>query len=302
MNLQEITDFLTLYGLRFLMGILILVVGWFLVKYIVKIMDKTLTGHFDQILTSFILKLGKALLLILVFLTAASTVGIEVTSFVAILGAASFAVGLALQGSLSNFAGGVLLLIFKPFEAGDFIDAANVKGKVIEIQLLYTVLNTRDNKRVYIPNGSLANQTITNFTTNPTRRVELQFGIGYDDDFEEAKAIIRDIVEDHDRIQQEPEPIIRVGEHGDNSVEIYTWVWIDRESRGDYWEVYFYLHEEVKKRFDQAGIGIPYPQLDVHFDPAVEDGFVSRREQLNLNRKLAREKLEQQQAGDDEIV
>ena len=303
MQLQQVTDFLTFYGMRVLLGIVILLVGWLIVKSVVKLTNRAMEGRFDPILTKFAVKVIKALLLILVVLTAVSTVGIEVTSFVAILGAVSFAVGFALQGALSNFAGGVLLLIFQPFHAGDFIDAAGTKGVVQEIQILYTVMNTPDNKRVYIPNGTLASQSITNFSANPTRRVDLQFGIGYDDDFEEAKAIIREIVENHEGIEKEPAPVIRVGEHADSSIEIFTRVWIDTSKGGNFWNTHFDLHEEVKRRFDEAGIGIPYPQMDVHFDPAVEDGFVSRREQLNLNRRLAKEKLEQQsQAGEDEVL
>ena len=303
MQLQQVSDFLTFYGMRVLLGIVILLAGWLIVKSVIKLANKAMENRFDPILTKFAVKVIKVLLLILVVLTAVSTVGIEVTSFVAILGAISFAVGFALQGTLSNFAGGVLLLIFQPFHAGDFVDVAGTKGVVQEVQILYTVMNTPDNKRVYIPNGTLANQSITNFSTNSTRRVDLQFGIGYDDDFEEAKSIIREIVENHEGIEKEPEPVIRVGEHADSSIEIFTRVWIDSSKGGNYWKTHFDLHEEVKRRFDEAGIGIPYPQMDVHFDPAVEDGFASRREQLNLNRKLAKEKLEQQsQSGEDEII
>lgn len=274
--MEELTELLYYYGLRVLLSLVILLAGWFLVKGVVKLLEKSLTDNFDKTLTSFVISVVKALLLILVFLSAIATVGVEVTSFVAILGGASFAVGLALQGSLSNFAGGILLLVFKPFEAGDLIDNGSIKGKVVEIQILYTIINTRDNKRVYIPNGNLANQTITNFTSNPTRRVELEFGIGYDDDFEAAKSIIKDIVDDNEMIKDSPEPIIRVGEHGDNHVGIYTWVWIDNQAGGDYWKVYFYLHEEVKRRFDEAGIGIPYPQLDLHLDKQVEESLKAK--------------------------
>ncbi len=274
--MQELTELLYYYGLRILLSIAILLVGWFLIKGVVKLLEKSLSGNFDKILTSFIISLVKTVLFILLFLSAIATVGVEVTSFIAILGGASFAVGLALQGSLSNFAGGILLLVFKPFKSGDFIETADVKGKVVEIQILYTVINTRDNKRVYIPNGNLADETITNFTTNPMRRVELEFGIGYDDDFEQAKEIIKDIVAGNEKINEKPEPTIRVGEHGDSHIGIYTWVWIDRDTRSDYWDVYFYLHEEVKRRFDEAGIGIPYPQLDLHLDKEITQSLQAK--------------------------
>ncbi len=287
MQASNLVELLSFYGLRFIFAVILFFVGWFLIKFIVKMADKGLERRFEPTLTRFTVASLKVVLIILLVITAASTVGIEMTSFIAILGAAGFAVGFALQGSLANFAGGVLLLIFHPFRVGDFIDTGNHMGKVIEIQLLYTIMNTRDNKRVYIPNGSLANNSITNFSSNEERRVDLVFGIGYDDDFEEAKDIIKDIIAGNDKILLDPEPVVRVGEHADSSVNIFTRVWVKSK---DVINVNFDLHEDVKRRFDEAGIGIPYPQMDIHFDPQVSDGFASRKEQLMLNKKLAKEK------------
>jgi len=192
----------------------------------------------------------------------AGMVGIEMTSFVAILGAAGLAVGLAMQGTLQNFAGGVMILLFKPYKVGDFIDAAGHMGTVKEIQIFNTILNTPDNKIIIIPNGTLANSSMTNFSTMETRRVDFSFGIGYGDDFEKAKAIIQDIISKDERIHKDPKPFARVGELADSSVNITTRVWVN----ADYWDVHFDMIENVKKRFDAEGISIPYPQMDVHLD------------------------------------
>ncbi len=287
MQASNLVELISFYGLRFIFAVILFFVGWFLIKLAVKMAEKGLENKFEPTLTRFTISLLKAILIVLLVITAASTVGIEMTSFVAILGAAGFAVGFALQGSLANFAGGVLLLIFHPFKVGDFIDTGSHLGKVIEIQLLYTIMNTPDNKRVYIPNGSLANNSITNFSANSERRVDMVFGIGYDDDFEEAKAIIKEIIASNEKILSEPEPIVRVSEHADSSVNITTRVWVNTK---DAITVNFDMHEDVKRRFDEAGIGIPYPQMDIHFDSQVSDGFASRKEQLILNKKLAKEK------------
>ncbi|MGM0420793.1 MAG: mechanosensitive ion channel family protein [Bacillota bacterium] len=276
MNADSIVDLITGYGLRFIFALIFFMIGWYAIKLVIKFTAKTLERRLEPTLSSFLISLFKALLIILLLITAASTVGIEMASFVVVLGAVGFAVGFALQGSLSNFAGGVLLLLFKPFKVGDFIDTGNYLGKVQEIQLLYTILSTPDNRRVYVPNGSLANSSIINFSVHETRRVDLVFGIGYDDDFEEAKDIIKKIIADTDLALDEPAPLVRVGEHAGSSININTKIWTET---GNYWEVYYYMHEEVKRRFDKAGIGIPYPQMDIHFDPSVTEGIASRKEQ-----------------------
>lgn len=251
------------YGIKLLLALVMLVVGLWLIKFIVKIMGKNIQGRFDRTLSGFLMSITRAVLIILLLISIASTIGIEVTSFVAVLGAASFAVGFALQGSLSNFAGGVLLLVFRPFTAGDTIEVAGYKGKVQEIQILYTIITTFDNKKIMIPNSNISSNSITNFSAMDKRRVDLTFGIGYDDDFHEAIALLKDLASKHELILDDPEPLIRVSEHAGSSINIACKVWVKGP---DYWDVYFDMHEDVKDAFDEAGIGIPYPQMDIHFD------------------------------------
>ena len=251
------------YGVKFLLAVVLLFVGLAVIKFLVNLIEKNIQGRFEKTLTSFLMSITRAVLLILLFVSVASTIGIEVTSFVAVLGAASFAVGFALQGSLSNFAGGVMLLIFRPFTAGDTIEVAGYKGKVQEIQILYTIMTTFDNKKIFIPNGNVATDSITNFSAMNERRVDLTFGIGYDDDFHEAIAVLKDLASKHDLVLDDPEPIIRVTEHAGSSINIACKLWVKGP---DYWTVFYDMHEDVKDAFDQAGIGIPYPQMDLHFD------------------------------------
>lgn len=251
------------YGMKLLLAIILLIVGLWLIKVIIKLLEKNIQNKFDRTLTGFLMSITKAILLILLFISIASTIGVEVTSFVAVLGAASFAVGFALQGSLANFAGGVLLLIFRPFTAGDVIEVDSYKGKVQEIQILYTIITTFDNKKIMIPNSNISSNSITNFSAMDKRRVDLTFGIGYDDDFHEAINILNKIAAEHKFILDDPKPIIRVTEHAGSSVNIACKVWVENS---DYWGVFYDMHEEVKDAFDEAGIGIPYPQLDLHFD------------------------------------
>ena len=251
------------YGMKFILSIVLLFVGLWVIKFMVNLLEKNIQGKFERTLTSFLMSITRAVLLILLFISIASTIGIEVTSFVAVLGAASFAVGFALQGSLSNFAGGVMLLIFRPFSAGDTIEVAGHKGKVQEIQILYTILTTFDNKKIFIPNGNVATGSITNYSAMNDRRVDLTFGIGYDDDFHEAISLLKELASKHELVLDDPEPIIRVTEHAGSSVNIACKLWVKGP---DYWTVFYDMHEDVKDAFDAAGIGIPYPQMDIHFD------------------------------------
>ena len=195
-------------------------------------------------------------------------IGIETTSFIAVVGAAGLAIGLALQGSLANFAGGVLILIFKPFRVGDTIEAEGYLGSVAEIQILYTVLNTFDNRRVVIPNGNLSNATLTNVSVYDKRRCDMTFGIGYDDDIDKAKKILQRLFEEDERSLTEPAPRICVGGLGDNSVDLMFRPWVGTD---DLWPYYWDMQEKVKKAFDEEGISIPYPQRDVHLYNASND-------------------------------
>lgn len=256
-------DLVIQYGLKLIFAIIIIFIGMKVIKYIVNLFEKSFKDRLEPTLMKFLKSVSKALLNILLFLSAAATLGIEMTSFVAVLGAMSFAIGLSLQGSLANFAGGVLILISKPFKAGDFIEAGGNKGTVEEIQILYTVLNTPDNKQIVIPNGDLSNSDITNYSAHDKRRLDLVFGIGYDDDLIKAKEVLKDIVASKDMIIETPEPIIKVGELAGSSVNFDVKVWV---KTSDYWTVYYDMKETVKLRFDEEGIGIPYPQMDVHLD------------------------------------
>jgi small conductance mechanosensitive channel len=197
----------------------------------------------------------------MLLISVAGMIGIETTSFIAVIGAVSLAVGLALQGSLSNFAGGVLILIFKHFKVGDTIEAQGFLGAVAEIRILYTVVNTFDNRRVVIPNGSLSNETLVNVSVYNTRRCDMSFGIHYDDDIDKAKAILQRLFDEDERSLKDPEPRISVGSLGDNSVNLMFRAWVATDNL---WPYYWDMHEKVKKAFDEAGITIPFPQRDVH--------------------------------------
>ena len=190
-----------------------------------------------------------------------SMLGIEMTSFIAILGAAGLAVGMALSGTLQNFAGGVMILLFKPFKVEDVIEAQGFLGKVSEIQIFNTILKTPDNKTIIIPNGGLATGPMTNYTTEPQRRVDWTFGIGYGDDVDQAKTVIQALCDQDTRILKDPELFIAVSELADSSVNFAVRAWVKGE---DYWDVYFDLNEKVYKTFDQKGLNIPFPQMDVH--------------------------------------
>lgn len=251
------------YGMKLLLALVLLFVGLWVIKIVLKMLEKNIQGKFERTLTGFLVSITRAVLMILLFISIASTLGIQVTSFVAILGAAGFAVGFALQGSLSNFAGGVLLLIFRPFTAGDMIEVAGHKGKVLEIEILYTILSSPDNKKIYVPNSNISTNSIVNYSAMDKRRVDLSFGVGYDDDIEEVKKVLNEIVAAHDLILDDPAPVIRLAEHAGSSLNFDVKVFA---KPSDYWSVYYDLHEQVKEAFDEAGFNIPYPQMDIHFD------------------------------------
>jgi len=260
--LNQVYNWAAPYMPKLATSLIVLIIGWWIVGILTKISKSGMKrAKIDESLRHFLASLIGMSLKVLLVITVASMLGIEMTSFVAILAAAGFAIGLALQGSLSNFAGGVLILLFKPFKVGDVIETSGVTGKVKEIQIFNTILNTPDNKKVIMPNGAVSNGTITNFTTEGTRRCDMTFGIGYDDDIKKAKQVLEKIVKADKRILKEPEPQIVVGELGDSSVNFYVRSWV---KTADYWGVYFDTMETVKLTFDKNKIGIPYPQMDVH--------------------------------------
>ncbi len=260
--LEQLKSLAVAYVPGFLLALLTLVVGWWLIGGFRKLLRRSLESrNVDSTLTPFLVSIVSVLLKIGLLISVISMIGVEMTSFVAIVGALGLAIGLAWQGSLANFAGGVLILFFRPFKVGDFVQAQGHMGTVFEIQILHTVLRTPDNKRIILPNGPLANGDIVNFSAEATRRVDFTFGIGYDDDIDKAREVIKGLVEGDERIHSDPEPQIRVSELADSSVNFVVRVWADA---ADYWDIYFDMQEKVKKSFDAQGIGIPFPQSDVH--------------------------------------
>jgi len=266
MDLQKLYDgaveFIWQVGPNLLLAIVVLVIGLWIIKFVIKGVKKAMTkGNVEESLSKFLLSLISIGLKALLLISVASMLGIATTSFVAVLGAAGLAVGLALQGSLGNFAGGVLILLFKPFKVGDVIDAQGYVGKVHGIQVFNTVLKTPDNKTIIIPNGGLSNGSITNYSTESQRRVDMTFGIGYGDDIKKAKDVLNSIIKNDSRVLKDPEPMIVVSELADSSVNFAVRAWVES---ADYWSLYFDMHETVKLEFDKQGISIPFPQHDVH--------------------------------------
>jgi small conductance mechanosensitive channel len=254
------------YGPQLLMAIVVLIIGMWIVNRVVRLTSKGMEkASVEPTLARFLGSLVSVGLKALLLISVASMIGIETTSFIAILGAAGLAIGLALQGSLGNFAGGVLVLLFKPFKVGDFIDAQGVAGTVSEIQIFNTIIKTPDNKVIIVPNGAVSNGVITNFSKEATRRVDFVFGIGYGDDIKKAKEVIARLVDADERAMKDPAPTIVVSELADSSVNISCRVWVNAS---DYWGVFFDLTENVKLTFDAEGISIPFPQQDVHMHQA----------------------------------
>lgn len=250
------------YGPKLLLALLTLFIGWRLIKRLINVFDKVMDRNkVDVTLQRFLLSLTSVSLKAVLLVSVASMIGIETTSVIAMLGAAGIAVGLALQGSLANFAGGVLILFFKPFKVGDVIEAQGYLGSVKEIEIFNTILLTLDNQKVVIPNGLLSNGCLTNLFSEPTRRVDLTFGISYEDSIPRAKEVIQKIIDNDSRILKDPESEIYVAEHADSSINLLVRVWVKSD---DYWPAHFGLLEEVKLAFDREKITIPFPQRDVH--------------------------------------
>ncbi len=215
----------------------------------------------DASLSPFLKSMINVILKVLLVISVMGMIGIEMTSFIAILGALGLAVGMALSGTLQNFAGGAMILLFKPFKVGDYIDAQGYSGTVKEIQIFNAILTTPDNKTIIIPNGGLSTSSMVNYSTEKTRRVDFTFGIGYSDDIDKAKAVLLDIVKENKLILKKPEIFIAVSELADSSVNFVVRVWV---KGADYWTVHFDIIEKVKKAFDKENISIPFPQRDIH--------------------------------------
>jgi len=252
----------TLYGMKIVAAVAILVIGKILTGWIAKLIGKTMRKrNVDETLCSFITNFTKFLLLTFVILAAIGALGIQTTSFIAVLGAAGLAIGFALQGSLSNFASGVMLIVFRPFKAGDYVEAGGTAGIVEEIHIFNTVLKTPDNRKVIVPNAKVTGDNIINYSAKDMRRVDLVFGIGYGDDLKKAKTVLEKILSDDKRVLKDPTPTVGVLELGDSSVNFAVRPWV---KTAEYWNVYFDITEKVKLTFDAEGISIPFPQTDVH--------------------------------------
>ncbi len=260
--MAKIPRFFKDYGLKVLGAVAILVLGWLLSKILVKILKKTFAKtNLDVSLEKFIIKTVDICIKIIVVIATISSLGVSTTGLIAAFSAAAVAISLALKDSLSNIAGGILMLLTQPFKTGDYIEADGYSGTVLQIDMIHTVLRTPDNRQVVIPNGQLVNKTIVDYSKESTRRMDLQFGIGYDNDPELAKKIILECANAHDMTLKDPEPFARVTEHADSAVIITMRVWCMSEN---YWTLHFDLLEKVRVEFDRNGISIPYNQLDVH--------------------------------------
>lgn len=250
------------YGMKVIGAIAIFVIGKWVAKKLSGLIKKLMErGEIDSTLSAFIASIVDILLMVVVVLAAINNLGIDTTSFIAILGAAGLAIGLALQGTFGNIGAGVILILFRPFEVGNFVSVAGESGTVEAITLFNTTLLTPDNKVILIPNSAIASGNITNFSKKEKRRVDFVFGIGYDDDLKLAKATLQEIIDADTRILKDPASFIGVGELADSSVNFTVRVWV---KAADYWGVHFDTTEKVKLTFDEKGISIPYPQMDVH--------------------------------------
>lgn len=253
-------------GVKLVIGLILLSIGWKLIKKLIRIMNILMDkNNVDKTLRNFLDALVEIVLRIILIMAVLEFVGIKATGVAALFASAGLAVGLALQGSLSNFAGGVIILLIRPFNVGDYIEGGGHAGTVEKISIFYTFLLTPDNKQILIPNGALANDSIVNYSSKDTRRVDLVFGVSYDDDIFKVKRILTKVVEENALILKNPEPFISINEHGASSVNFVVRAWC---KTSDYWKVYFDLLETVMVRFNEENISIPYPQMDLHLKEA----------------------------------
>ena len=250
------------FGIALLTALVIFYVGRIVVRMVTRGMRKVMDARqVDKTLVTFVSNLVNMILMVVVVIAAVGALGVQTTSFIAILGAAGLAVGLALQGSLSNFASGVLIIIFRPYKVGDWIEGAGVSGSVVEVQILTTILKTGDNKQVIVPNSQIMGSIITNYSANEQRRVDMVVGVSYEDDLDKVRSTIEELIAADDRILADPAPTVAVSELADSSVNFVVRPWVET---ADYWGVMFDLTEAIKKRFDKDGISFPFPQQDVH--------------------------------------
>ena len=250
------------FAINLVLAILIFYVGKFVISLLVRGIRKVMQAQeVDKTLETFVCNLVRMVLLVIVIIAAIGQLGIQTTSFIAIFGAAGLAVGLALQGSLANFASGVLIVMFRPYKVGDFVEAAGIAGVVEQVQILTTILKTGDNKQIIVPNGQIMDSIITNYSANDQRRVDMVVGVSYDDDLDKLRSTLQELIDADDRILDEPACTIAVSALADSSVNFVVRPWV---KTADYWGVMFDMTEAIKKRFDKEGISFPFPQQDVH--------------------------------------
>ncbi|WP_199610061.1 mechanosensitive ion channel family protein [Flocculibacter collagenilyticus] len=255
-------DLIITFGIKVVVAIFIVIIGKFAARGLASLLRKSLTvKNVDEAIISFLTSIVFSVAMVAILLMALSHVGIETTSLIAVLGAAGLAVGLALKDSLSNFASGVMIIVLKPFRAGDWVEAGGVAGTVREIKIFSTIFTSADNKIITVPNAQITEAPITNFTQQPTRRVDLKIGVSYDSDLKVAKEVLTKVVTQHEKVLESPAPVVAVQALADSSVNFVVRPWVNTV---DYWAVYFDLHEQIKLALDAADITIPYPQMDVH--------------------------------------
>ena len=250
------------FGLKLLTALIVVIVGKQLVKILLKVIKVALEkANTEETVRIFIANLLNTVFTVIIFVAAINQLGVETTSIIALLGAAGLAIGLALQGSLANFAAGILIVIFRPYKVGDYIEAGTNVGTVKDIQIFSTVLRTPDNKAIVVPNGSIMDGSITNYSEQPTRRIDIIASCSYEDDLDKVKQVLKTILDNEERILTEPKPQIAVSELAESSVNFIVRPWVNSS---DYLPVMYSLLEQIKKTFDQEGISIPYPQSDIH--------------------------------------
>jgi small conductance mechanosensitive channel len=267
--IPKLQEWAAFYSLKIVAAVAIFIVGRWIAKLLRNLVERIMTkGKVDETLVKFVGNITYVVLIVIVVIAALNQLGVQTTSFIAIIGAAGLAIGLALQGSLANFAAGVLMIIFRPFKLGDYVEGAGAAGTVEEISIFTTHLKSPDNKTIIIPNAKITGDNIINYSAKDSRRLDLVFGVSYNDDLQKVKAVLYDILKNDDRILKDPAPTIGVLELADSSVNFAVRPWV---RTGDYWTLFFDLKEKIKERFDAEGISIPFPQQDVHL-------YESRRE------------------------
>lgn len=270
---EEVVTMVKTTGLEFAINLVTAIIIFYLGRLVVRVLTRGMrkvmeAQEVDKTLISFTSNLASTVLLTVVIIASVGALGVQTTSFIAVLGAAGLAIGLALQGSLSNFAAGVLIVLFRPYKVGDWIEAAGISGGVEEVQILTTILKTGDNKQVIVPNAQIMNSIITNYSANDTRRVDMVVGVSYDDDLDKVRSTLEELVAAEDRILDDPGCTIAVSALADSSVNFVVRPWV---KTSDYWGVMFDMTEAIKKRFDKDGISFPFPQQDVHVYKATAD-------------------------------